>query len=97
MTKPNLTHSPGPWAVAIKGSYVGVVAPPNKDYPNGHVVAQVCRGPGKNTVDNAHILAASTDLLAALKGLLVSTAPGAYAKARAAIAKAQPPTQEVRI
>ena len=99
-----MTHSPGPWTVSTKGSYTGVMAPPRKDFPHGQVVAQVCRGPGKNTVDNAHVLAAGPELLAALKAAITDLesvyegdddAADAYGvtatlkAARAAIAKAR--------
>ena len=62
------THTPGPWEPKIKGTYVHVIAPTaTKNQPHGQVVAQVCSGPGKNTIENAQLIAAAPELLHALE------------------------------
>jgi hypothetical protein len=57
-----IRHTPGPWTVETKNSYIHVVSPT-------HVIATISGVPGvsKYAVANSHLVAAAPDLLAALK------------------------------
>ena len=89
-----MTHTPGPWRV--EHDYKPYVIGPNAG-------KSVCAITGTGAMlpeapDNARLIAASPDLLEALKGLLISAEislapPHVTQSARAAIAKATGETQ----
>jgi hypothetical protein len=88
-----MSHTPGPWEQMPGGSH-GSLAVWNKD--TALVVATAGGITASNALDNARLIAAAPDLLAALEALTAwaETVPTDYAeddlqrKARAAIAKA---------
>lgn len=62
-------HTPGPWQYNPASRLVSAQTP-TKDFPHGHVVAQVSAGPGKNTNENAALIAAAPKLLEALRSII---------------------------
>ena len=64
-----IKHTPGPWAVSIKGTGIAIIAPPDKDAPNGRHVGRATSG-ARNVLENARLIAAAPELLAILERIL---------------------------
>jgi len=86
-------HTPGPWTAAtIEGDDYTFVEPTDNspDNDNANYVIARCSGPDR--VENALLIAAAPDLLAALKAMVLNdthTYRDCHMAARAALTKAE--------
>ena len=98
----NARHTPGPWTVYVDYGYAKIYGPEIKGQDTLPVICKweyTCNAPApKGLLDNARLIAAAPELLAALKECLyeldrlTSCSPedsSAMIQARAAIAKAE--------